>query len=70
MRIYYGMELEENRAMFATVTGQMADGTFVYTEIEMREDGSAVKINGEYKLLLDNQYTRHLKYGTQMFIRL
>ena len=33
MRIYYGSAEDENmRMMFATVTGQMADGTLVYTE--------------------------------------
>ena len=56
--------------IFATVTGQMADGTLVYTEIEQTEDGAIVTKDGEPKLILDNQYTRHLKRGTQTFERI
>ena len=72
MRIYYGMAFSENkiRTVFATVTGQMSDGTLVYTEIEQNEDGSIVSVDGEPKLILDNQYTRHLKRGTQTFERI
>lgn len=71
MKIYYGMTFENNeiRTIYATVTGQMSDGTLVYTEIEQNDDGSIVKIDGEPKLILDNQYTRHLKRGTQTFER-
>lgn len=72
MRIYYGMN-EENHTetIMATVTGQMADGTLVYTEIETTEDGAIVTDkNGDPKLILDNQYTRHLKHGTQTFRRI
>lgn len=72
MRIYYGMN-EENHTetIMATVTGQMADGTLVYTEIETTEDGAIVTDkNGDTKLILDNQYTRHLKHGTQTFRRI
>ena len=59
-KIYYGMCIEgKTRVMFATVTGQMADGTFVYTEC----DGCGNLIN------MDVQYTRNLKYGTQTFSR-
>lgn len=73
MKIYYGMTTSDNyeiRNIFATVTGQMADGTLVYTEIEQNEDGSIVTKDGEPKLILDNQYTRHLKRGTQTFSRI
>lgn len=70
MRIYYGMNEDTSKTMMATITGEMSDGTKVYTEIETREDGSVVMENGEPRLLLDNQYTRHLKYGTQTFSRI
>lgn len=72
MRIYYGMNEEKHtETIMATVTGQMADGTLVYTEIETTEDGAIVKDkNGDPKLILDNQYTRHLKHGTQTFRRI
>lgn len=69
MRIYYGMELQENRPVYATVTGQMEDGTLVYTEIETK-DGAIIRENGEPKLIIDNQYIRQLKCGTQSFTRL
>ena len=71
MRIYYGSAEDENmRMMFATVTGQMADGTLVYTEIEQTEDGAIVTENGEPKLILNNQYRRYLRRGMQTFTRL
>lgn len=72
MKIYYGTTYEnlEPRTVFATVTGQMSDGTLIYTEIEQNEDGSIVTVEGEPKLILDNQFTRHLKRGTQTFERL
>ena len=60
MKKYYGWNLQEERTMVATVTGQMSDGTFVYTEC----DGNGEIIN------IDNQYRRTLKYGQQMFILL
>ena len=58
MKIYYGMDLEQNRTMFATITGEMADGTKVYTEC----DGNGELIN------IDKQYIRTLKYGSQFFV--
>lgn len=70
MRIYYGMDVESNRTIFATVTGQMIDGTLVYTEVEQNEDGSIVTKDGEPELILDNQYTRHLRHGMQTFSRI
>lgn len=72
MKIYYGATYEGDqiRTIFATITGQMVDGTMVYTEIEQTEDGAIVQENGEPKLILDNQYTRHLKHGMQTFERL
>lgn len=71
MRIYFGTCIEENRNIFATVTGQMIDGTFVYTEIEQTKDCAVVTDkNGEPKLILDNQFTRQLKKGFQTFQRL
>lgn len=71
-RLYYGTadDRSGNEIFFAVVTGQMADGTLVYTEVAHREDGSVIKENGEYKLILDNQYRRTLKYGMQLFFRL
>ena len=70
MRIYYGSKEDDmSKTMFATVTGEMSDGTLIYTEIEQREDGSMVMENGEPKLILSNQYTRHTKHGTQTFRR-
>ena len=60
MKKYYGWNLQEERTMIAIVTGQMSDGTLVYTEC----DGSGEIIN------IDNQYRRTLKYGQQMFISL
>lgn len=71
-KIYYGAAIEgdRDRIIFATVTGEMADGTLVYTEVEQREDGSAVFENGEPKLILDNQFTRRTRHGMQTFHRL
>lgn len=69
MKIYFGYSTEESRTVFATVTGQMSDGTLVYTEIEQNEDGSIVSENNEPKLILDNQFTRHLRKGFQTFDR-
>lgn len=70
MRTYFGYNTEENRTLFATATGQMADGTLVYTEIEQTEGGAIVKENGEPKLILDNQFTRRLIKGFQTFERI
>lgn len=72
-KIYFGAAIEgENiRTIYATVTGEMSDGTLVYTEVEMREDGSAVfEKNGLPKLILDNQFTRRLRHGWQSFHRI
>lgn len=71
-RIYYGTAADKPHADFfyAVATGQMDDGTMIYTEVAHREDGTVIKENGDYKLLLDNQYTRTLRYGCQLFIRL
>lgn len=71
-RVYYGAADDRPAGDFfyAVVTGQMEDGTMVYTEIAHRDDGSVIKENGEYKLLLDNQYIRTLKHGCQLFFRL
>lgn len=70
MRIYYGTKEMTTEAIMATVTGQMSDGTLVYTEIETRHDGSMVMENGTPKLILDNQYIRHMKHGMQTFERI
>ena len=72
MKIYYGATFEDGnmRAIFATITGQMADGTMVYTEVEQTKDNAAIIENGMPKLILDNQYTRHLKRGMQTFERI
>lgn len=70
MKIYFGTITEENRNIFATVTGQMIDGTLVYTEIEQTNDGAIIKENGAPKLVLDNQFTRQLRKGFQTFTRL
>ena len=69
-KIYYGCDAKDNRIMYAMVTGQMSDGSFVYTEIAQNRDGSIVIENGEPKLLLDNQYLRQLKRGCQTFHRI
>ena len=72
MRTYFGMVVGEGtaRMIFATVTGQMADGTLIYTEIDQNENGSIKTKNGEPVLILDNQFSRHLKHGTQTFTRI
>lgn len=70
MRTYFGFITQENRTAFATVTGQMADGTLVYTEIEQTEDGAIKTKDGEPVLILDNQFTRRLRKGMQTFERI
>lgn len=60
MKRYYGYNIDDNRVMIATVTGQMSDGTLVYTECDAK--GNLIDI--------DKQYTRHLKYGEQDFTRI
>ena len=61
-RIYYGSDIEAtgNEVMFAVITGQMQDGTFIYTECDAKGN----------LLNLDKQYTRHTKYGAQFFKRM
>ena len=58
VKTYYGLNYEESRVMFAIVTGEMADGTLVYTEC----DGFGNLID------IDKQYRRTLKYGSQIFL--
>lgn len=70
MKIYWGMDVEDMRTIFATPTGQMDDGTLVYTECEIGEDGAVVMEHGMPKLILNNQYTRRLRHGWQSFHRL
>lgn len=70
MRIYYGTKEHTTETIMATVTGEMSDGTLVYTEIETDDGGAIVTENGEPKLLLDNQYIRHTRYGSQTFERI
>jgi len=60
MKRYYGWNLKEDRAMIAIITGEMADGTKVYTECD--EHGKLLN--------LDNQYIRTLKHGSQIFLSL
>ena len=65
MRIYYGLAIEPDnttRQIFATITGQMDNGQYVYTELEQDDTGAVTD-----KLILDNQYRRTTKYGTQIF---
>ena len=70
-RVYYGWNTETDKTMFAMVTGQMSDGTYVYTEIEQNKDGSIVTDKyGEPKTILDNQYIRRLRHGWQTFHRI
>lgn len=69
-KIYYGCDAKDNRIMYAMVTGQMSDGSFVYTEIAQNNDGSLAVENGNPKLMLDKQYTRKLMYGSQTFHRI
>lgn len=60
VRRYYGWNDKEHRVMLATVTGEMADGTKVYTEC-----------TGDRELInMDAQYIRTLRYGSVVFIRL
>ena len=59
MKKYYGWNYNEERTMFAIVTGKMIDGTKVYTEC----DG-----NGNL-IAIDKQYYRTLKHGEQCFFR-
>ena len=68
MRTYYGLAIEPDnttRQIYAQITGQMDNGQFVYTELEQDDTGAVTD-----KLLLDNQYRRTTKYGTQIFFRL
>lgn len=60
MKKYYGWNDEENRVMFAVITGEMVDGTKVYTECD--ESGEIIDA--------DKQYRRTLKHGAQWFFRL
>jgi hypothetical protein len=60
MRKYYGWNDDEDRVMFATVTGEMFNGMLVYTEC----DGNGNLIN------IDKQYYRTLKCGTQCFFKI
>lgn len=69
-KIYYGYDVDENRPIFTKVTGEMSNGTLVYTEIEQNEDGSIITVDGSPKLILDNQYIRRLKHGQQTFHRI
>lgn len=57
MKKYYGWNWEESRVMFATITGEMADGTKVYTECN--ENGEIINA--------DKQYRRTTKHGSQFF---
>ena len=68
MRKYYGLAIEPDnttRTIYATITGQMDTGQYIYTEIEQDNTGAITD-----KLILDNQYIRTLKYGAQIFIRI
>ena len=70
MKIYYGYSTADDRIIYATVTGQMCDGSLVYTECETTDNGAVIFENKMPKLILDNQYTRHLKRGCQTFERI
>ena len=72
MRKYYGADYENGmKPMYAVVTGQMADGSLVYTKIEMNEDGTLARDEyGDYALLLDEQYQRTIKHGCNVFFPL
>lgn len=61
-RKYFGVAEKDGRlkTMIATVTGQMEDGTMVYTEC----DGFGNLVD------MDKQYSRTLKHGWQYFERL
>lgn len=69
---YYGADYENGlQPMYAVITGQMDDGSLVYTKIEMNEDGTLAKDDhGEYVLLLDEQYQRTIKHGCNVFFPL
>ena len=71
-RKYYGADFENDfQPMYAVVTGQMADGSLVYTKIETAEDGRLIKDDrGDYSLLLDEQYQRTIKHGCNVFFPL
>lgn len=71
-RKYYGADYNNNFApMYAVVTGQMSDGSLVYTKIETDENGAVVKDErGEYVLNLDEQYQRTIKHGCNVFFPL
>lgn len=77
-RVYYGVDPENMthedgtvKTILAMVTGEMVDGTLVYTEVETTKDGVIVRDeNGEPKLILDNQYTRRTRHGWQTFHRI
>lgn len=71
-RIYRGMTFEDDkpRMVYTMVTGQMADGTMVHTEVEQTEDGAIVMEDGEPSLMLDIQYFRTIKYGMTVFFRI
>lgn len=60
MKKYYGWNQEESRVMFAIITGEMDDGTKVYTEC----DGHGETLNP------DKQYRRTTKFGSQFFFGL
>lgn len=61
-KIYYGMDAEGKKpVMLATITGQMNNGTYIYTECD--SNGNLIDI--------DVQYTRSInRYGTQLFFRI
>lgn len=60
MRKYYGYNNDESRVMYATITGEMCDGTKIYTECD--ESGNLVNI--------DRQYVRTLRYGSQWYFKI
>lgn len=66
MRKYYGVNFDDARMMYATVTGQMGNGDFIYTECD-----------SDYNLIdMDKQYIRIRRKATgadrytNVFIRL
>ncbi|MBR5354666.1 MAG: hypothetical protein IK122_00880 [Alphaproteobacteria bacterium] len=68
-RKYYGANYYDHfNPMYAVVTGQMDDGTLVYTKIATNPDGSLeIDEYGEYVLELDEQYSRTIKHGCNVF---
>ena len=68
-RKYYGADYYDNfKPMYAVVTGQMNDGTLVYTKIATNPDGSLeLDEYGDYVLELDEQYSRTIKHGCNVF---